>query len=360
MATRQKQFALSALAMALLAGACAHPKPAHGGRPPLSEAARDHIFRHAQVWRATDVAQMDIRQGDVGKNGFSEDETIACEFVPVKMGGKSPKFLCRIPPSDDLKVKFGANNGEVYGEVAATRLLWALGFGADRMFPVHVSCHGCPAAIGASSGERPHDRFVAVAAVERKMAGHDVVGPHGEGWSWRELDRVDEAAGGAPRAQRDALKLLAAVMQHTDSKAEQQRLLCQDASPSATGDCEKPFLMISDLGMTFGRATALNRDSPSSVNFERWSTTKVWRDAEHCVANLTKSLTGTLEDPRIGEAGRAFLSGLLVQLSDAQLHDLFAIAQFDKRVGGGRTATVDEWVAAFRAKRDEIVNARCR
>ena len=34
---------------------------------------------------------------------------------------------------------------------------------------------------------------------------------------------------GAPRAQRDALKLLAVFLQHTDRKPEQQRIVCLGA-----------------------------------------------------------------------------------------------------------------------------------
>ena len=40
-------------------------------------------------------------------------------------------------------MKYGRYNGEVYAEVAATRLLWALGFPADRNYPVRVVCAGC-------------------------------------------------------------------------------------------------------------------------------------------------------------------------------------------------------------------------
>jgi hypothetical protein len=43
-----------------------------------------------------------------------------------------------------VKVKYGEKNGEVYGEIAASRLFWALGFKADCMYPARVSCHGCP------------------------------------------------------------------------------------------------------------------------------------------------------------------------------------------------------------------------
>ena len=49
----------------------------------------------------------------------------------------------------------------------------------------------------------------------------------------------------------------------------------------------------------------------------------VWTGATVCIGNLAPSQSGTLDNPHIGKAGRKFLADLLVQLSDAQLHDLF-------------------------------------
>ena len=40
----------------------------------------------------------------------------------------TPKFECEVTPGDVVKVKYGENNGEVFAEVAASRLFWALGF----------------------------------------------------------------------------------------------------------------------------------------------------------------------------------------------------------------------------------------
>src|SRR5262249_33690794 len=154
-------------------------------------------------------------------------------------------------------------------------------------------------------------------AIERKPLGHDVKAASDSGWAWSELDLVDEAAGGAPKAHRDALTLLAVLMQHTDSKTQQQRLFCLPGGTTADGTCEKPFLFVHDVGLTFGHANYTNRNDTSSVNFEEWAKTPVWRDADKCVGHLSRSHTGTLDDPRIGEAGRAFLADLLQQLSDA-------------------------------------------
>jgi hypothetical protein len=114
-------------------------------------------------------------------------------------------------------------------------------------------------------------------------------------------------------------------------------------------------MMLNDVGQTFGHANRFNRDAVGSVNFEEWSHTSVWTDSSRCIANIQKSMTGTLDHPVITEAGRKFLADLLVQLSDHQLHDLFEVARFQLRSGH----SIAEWVDAFKHKRDEVVNRTC-
>lgn len=323
--------------------------------------SRRALIRRAQLWIPTDVASHDMRRGLELSNGFDPDQTVPCEYVPQTMSGNSPKFSCRIGTDDVVKVKFGGTNGEVFAEVAATRLFWALGFAADRMYPVKVLCHGCPDWIGGIE-QANGDRMVNFASVERKYPGHDIR-DGGEGWSWAELDEVSEEAGGAPRAQVDALKLLAVFLQHTDSKPVQQRIVCE-GKKAADHECARPLLMVNDLGMTFGRASHTNADEASSVNLDAWSRTPVWKNSTGCVGNLPRSFTGTLSDPRISEAGRQFLAGLLGQLTDRQLYDLFDVARFHLRPrtpahGASGFPATEEWVEAFKKKRAEIVTRTC-
>jgi hypothetical protein len=119
--------------------------------------------------------------------------------------------------------------------------------------------------------------------------------------------------------------------------------------------------MINDLGVTFGRANELNRATVGSANLAQWSRTPVWTGSTGCVANIAVSYTGTLDHPRIGEAGRQFLAGLLDRLSDDQLRDLFETARFEQRDQGAASpgSRIDAWVAAFKAKRAEIAARRC-
>jgi hypothetical protein len=345
------------------------------------------ILRRSQVWTPTDVSKIDIKAGPQGKGSFSPGETVTCEYVNRSATGNSPKFMCAITHEDEVKVKYGADNGETFAEVAATRLLWALGFGADRMYPVRLICRGCPDHLGGVKRGMTNVSIFEYASIERKAPGQELETRPDEGWSWSELDLVEETVGGAPPAHRDALKLLAVMLQHTDSKPAQQRLSCLDVDHAAAknrsenhrdGDdraagerppkgaemCLHPFMLINDLGLTFGGVDSFNRDSFSSVNYDRWSATPVWKKPTNCIGNLSKSLTGSLYDPVISEEGRAFLAGLLAQLSDAQLTDLFTVARFPDRIlvrphDERHAASVEEWVQAFKQKRNEIASRSC-
>ena len=320
---------------------------------------RADAIARAQVWAPTNIAAMDIRRGPAGRRVFAFRETVTCDYVDKDLSGRSPKFACA-SEGDDLKVKFGGGNAEVYAEVAATRLLWALGFGADRMYPVRVICRGCPehlAGILRSDGSTLFDP----ASIERKMPGKEFTPD--SSWAWGELDNVQEARGGAPAAHRDALKLVAVFLQHTDSKPEQQRVVCREDDARTAGTCTQPVMMINDVGLTFGGTSLVNANS-KGMNLAAWAATPIWKGDTGCVGNLPKSATGTLKDPVISEGGRAFLAGLLTQLSDAQITALFEVSRVTLRLRDPEDvrsgfATVAEWVSVFKRKRAEIVDRRC-
>lgn len=349
----------------------ATPSPRPIDKLTLEE--RRALLERAEVWQPTRVASLDLLAGPDAKDGFRFNESVECEFdFPDKpFSGVTPKFDCRFSPDDKVKVKYGRDNGEVYAEVAATRLFWAMGFFVDRMYPVRVTCHQCP--------ENPHresttnwqlgrpsrvaTRVFAPATIERPFKGEDIEVPGYEGWGWRELEHVGGEDGGATRAQIDALKLLAVFVQHVDSKPEQQALVCadDDVTEDRRGNesCRRPKLVVKDLGSTFGAAHKLRYDK---MQLASWRSVDIWKDKDSCQGHLTRSFVGSLEHPRISEAGRKFLADRLSQLSDAQLRDLFTAARVEERPDrvDGRQATVADWVAAFKDKRAQITEHRCR
>ncbi|PYQ54584.1 MAG: hypothetical protein DMF78_05390 [Acidobacteria bacterium] len=358
------RLALAALAIAAGLGAGSSPSPGARDLAHVTPAQRLEHLRRAQVWQKTDVASKDLLAGPSGKDAFKFDEQVACDYFkpPEGLGGTTPKFMCALSPEDIAKVKYGRKNGEVYAAVAASRLYWALGFGADAIYPVQVTCRNCPIEPWWWSTEkRVDEKKYEFATIERRLPGDKIESKPDEGWAWPELDKVDESAGGAPRAHRDALKLLSVLLQNSDTKADNQRIICppkavqKDAAGNET--CEKPFLYVHDLGYGFGKGTLLDT---SKIDVPDWEGEPVWKDRARCIGNLKKSLQGTFGDPPIGEAGRKFLADLLVQLSDKQLTDMFTASRLERfHEHPERNTPVSEWVRVFKKKRDEVVNTHC-
>jgi hypothetical protein len=328
----------------------------------LTEAERLPLLRRAQVWRPVAVEGRDLLAGPPGEGALPFDAEVACDYSDSLPSGGTPKFDCDLGAGDVVKVKYGRGNGEVYTEVAASRLLWALGFGADRMYPVRVTCRRCPIEPWWWRSEARVDvKRYPFAAIERRLPGKTIETKDEEGWAWPELDGVDEAGGGAPRAHRDALKLLMAFLQNGDTKRENQKLVClpegvgEDAAGNET--CAAPFLYVADLGVGFGKATFLNTNKN---DLGAWEDEPVWRDPARCVGNLRKTMTGSLAHPEVGEAGRAFLAGLLGRLSDGQIQDLFTAARVDRRhAEPSRNRPLADWVHVFKDKRDQVARVRC-
>jgi len=358
---------------------------------PVTAGERLDLLRRAQVRETVDVASRDLYHGPKGELTFAVDEEIVCDFVPKPIRGWSEKFFCRLDDGRVFKVKYVESDRfkEAYGEVLGTRLFWALGFYADRVLPVRVTCRGCPRHpwdyVNAGKNPRRLNAQEAIppippeaevgtwtfdpAAIEEPLDAEPIEEQPNQGWKWRSLDDVNPALGGATRAEIDAFKLLAAFAQCADNSAEQNVLACpRDAlgrDPSGRVTCDRPILYVGDLGAVFGGG-GLTTAWSGRVSYDGWAGLSVWRDADHCIAQLYgiggPLRVSTMRHPVVGEAGRALLASLLGRLSDAQVADLFRAARVERLHqttsdgrGGSREVTIDDWVALFKKKRDEIV-----
>jgi hypothetical protein len=356
---------LALLTAALIGGACTPNKPLPPGEA-LTDSQRLDAIRHAIVWSPTEIEKIDFKQGPRGEDSFEPNELVICEYKEKKMNGASPKFTCELKPGEEIKVKYGSRNAEVFGEVLSTRLFWGLGFYADRMYPVRVHCRGCSNDPKKNPKKTAGEAWFELAAVERKLPGRAMEIVEDSGWKWSELKELAPDAPADEATHRDGLRLLAAFIQHSDSKAPNQRLLCPKGYEVGKLGCRQPVLMVQDLGLSFGEASLLNKNK-NAASYKDWVETPVWNDKAKCVAELKGSFTGRFSYPKITEAGRAFLAGLLMRLSDAQLQDLFQAARIRARSGdpSGDPAkdappvSVDTWVQAFKEKRAEIANHRC-
>ena len=339
-------------------------------------------------------------------------EPLPCTFAtPGKdLGGRTPKFACLTPGGTKIRVKYsdGSKDGnrEIFSAVVSAKLLWTLGFVSDPIYPITLDCRDCPADPMSGSGPRARRSYLATFQPEASrlvmVEGNNV----DQGWSWGEIDEaIAKLPAGPLRARQrthfDALTLLGVFIQHGDRKPEQQRLECRGALDPRAGDvhppkahdnkapvffehadasaCSEPVIALQDIGATFGGAGRMSKSSTAKMNLKAWTNIPVFKPAKpspsggvpECRGNLTVSMAageGGRGDPRIGEAGRAFLQERLLHLTDAHVRALMTTARVeqlsesqvwrDPKTGTSYVGS-DAWVAAFKDKVRQITDRRC-
>lgn len=353
------------------------PRPA-AARLREDALARAAVFRPPQG--ASALARLDRQPDDF----FGQRDELVCKFLPGRTGGTVPKFECVFEGGSVLKVKYGGNP-EIYTEVAATRLLQALGAGADRMYFVgRLRCFGCPAdpfaLLSCFSSPFAEQRrqcapvfgirrgtdgqlkvdvnygsyvdFTNV-SIERRLDGRAIKAGDLDGWSWGELDRVEgtPAARGARRAERDALRLLAVLLNDWDTHLDNQRLVCLDDTLAGDAGCHHPFAYLQDVGASFGGVGGPPR--ALKLDLDGWSAAPIWKDEARClVAIQSPRMHGaTFGEATISEAGRQFLAQRLARLGREQVRDLFEGAHFAAYPSASPASRdVSRWVGAFEDK----------
>src|SRR5216684_1312803 len=100
---------------------CLASMQAAPAKKPFTEKDRLDAIRRAQVWTATDIPSMDVNVGPKASDGFAAGDSVTCDYaLHTKGSGTTPKFRCKTADGDELKGRYGARNGEVYAQVAAS------------------------------------------------------------------------------------------------------------------------------------------------------------------------------------------------------------------------------------------------
>ena len=332
----------------------AHQPQKSSSKLELSPEQRLAVLKRATVWQPPPVP---IERADLERDANPMPREVSCRMVVEAVGGTTPKFDCVLETGETVKVKYAGP--EPKGEVAATRLLRALGFGADSVtFVERLRCYGCPRfpfftmkVVGVTGTESLYQRTVDYSefaelewvSVEHRRPGVSIEASDMRGWAWFELDALTEA----PRAHVDAMRLMAAFLVHWDNKAENQRVLCPDLPAGAgTRDaaCAAPLAYMQDLGATFG---------PRKVDLDSWRRTPIWHNRAICEISMAGLPHGgsTFAPVRISEAGRRFLGDRLTRLRRSQVEGLFRGARFAED-----EKALSAWADVFERKVREIAD----
>lgn len=401
----------------LLAQGAAAPAPV---LIQTSDSQRQQYLAGATIWKPSGVPTAEqIREGPPGRSplqGIERDASgeVTCTYEKGGAGspGRTAKFTCRTASGRSLRVKYydgnpQTGNREVFAEVIATRLFWALGFDADPVYPVIVRCLECPANPMTGKGPRESRRYVGI--VEAAYEGIIITtnGDPNQGWRFRELrEAVATLPAGEQQARQktyqDALALLSVFVQHGDRKPSQQRLVCRSPLDPSAGEvqtidndegfhlpifvesrnrraCQETVATAQDLGATFGGAGQFTSNVRAKAHLSSWAGTAMFaarslKDSRGgapppCRGNLAPSGSAEAEpNPPIGDAGRRFLHERLSALTPAHIRALFEAAHLDElkepqqwrdRSSGQLLTGVDAWVAVFQRKVEEIGSTSC-
>lgn len=378
---------------------------------------RAEVLKQADVWSrpawmAEDLSiasNFDIKAAPYVKEtqGLLEKDEVHCLMTEKHATsdpgtGKTPKFDCDLMKLNEqtgklevvkgkkdkpvkLKVKYSTqtvgmpgvtidNNPEIQAEVVATRLMTALGFTADRMFLVKkLNCYGCSAdpfkirTVDQTTLKNP--RVFTRSSVEFKVDADEILNNTERGWSYSEVLNPDSFSNNRAVAreqvlERQALFILGGMLQHSDNKADNHRVIC-DGKLDDRGSCSgKIKLMIQDLGFTFGGGTMIMQipsclpHCSSKAELKQWSEVPLWfseANGRSCAVNMGFSFE--MKHPTVTNEARKFTAQLLRKFvageaGKQRLLDLFNSGELEASGRGSAAA----WAKVFIEKIEEIEN----
>ena len=229
---------------ALVAGQAANADPSPVAVVQVeSKAKRLQYLAAAQIWADPgELTPQALLAGPPLADGSGVETALdgrpfPCTFAkPGKtMGGNTMKFACTTATGQTIRVKYSdqskKSNREIFAALAASRLLWALGFRTYPIYPLSLVCKDCPEDPVSGNGPKAERMYL---AIYQPLFGDPVMVDRTEpdqGWRWAELDAaIASLPEGELRSRQrqhfDALMLLGVLVQHGDRKPEQQRLAC--------------------------------------------------------------------------------------------------------------------------------------
>jgi hypothetical protein len=294
----------------------------------------------------------------------------------IKVDHFKVKYLKPPFPNHDTRYN------EVFTEVAATRIMWLLGFPADHVYPVgSAACIGCTVDPFrnniADNKSSLHDDPVTFAVVSaEREAPWDAIKPGGdETWSWTDAAKF-YADGTWTRQQKveyDAYRLALGLFHYHNAIAQQNRVACREWAPKVAGQakiCKQPMIFVQDLGSTFGKAKGpldFFATNPRG-SFSAWESQTVFNNSGNC--ELRATLDG---NKQVLKESQDLMIQRLARLDAQTLKGIFRTARFqmmdqkqlrklrERGASNAEEAALDEWTNTFLKRIEEIRTAQhCR
>ena len=387
-----------------------------GKKVTITEASRMACIDQASIsFPQVILSAQELYEGDYRVSGFQPDEPIWCRFTPHPKSGASPKFRCHLTDdrynlkdksghiireawsvnsdgnltdsggntieshdgsplkADKIRIKYSTGKSrhrEVFTEVAASRILWFLGFYSDSMYQVQANCLACMSDPFQSRQKEPVPEInhFFPASVERKVPGKEIKTQKHEGWKKEDLERIYKYATKEKQHEIEAYILAMNLFHYHNFISLQNRVTClKDQWNKETGECYHPVMYIQDLGGSFGSEGLFI--NPRG-DFSAWEGETIFKKKSSC-----KLRANAGELTYVSEGGRKFLWERLQHLTEDKVRSIFTAAHFDLIDPDLREQiqkespqlseqelnrqVIDKWVQTFMKRIREIESARC-
>jgi hypothetical protein len=274
------------------------------------------------IWEPVDIKSRDLFRGPTSEGIVPALDKV--EFIGRQPGGNNLKYRMKDANGREWVVKIA---DESQSEVAATRLLWAIGYRTEIDQIV----------------QRLNIDKVGRYKNARFEARPDTI-KRGERWSWTSNPYIGTK-------EFDGLRLMMALINNWDLKDENNVVVTENG---------KSYMMVSDLGSSFGKLAhnSTSRAGRSVNKPEHFAEAGFIKSVDNGV--LVLDYRGKGEDylKGIKVENARWLADLLLQLSDKQISDAFRAANYSNEDVTLLTAAVKERIAQLdRAAKPQTTQA---
>ncbi len=242
--TRKPATALAfALLLALWCAPATAQKPKHAKHPAAE----------AVLWQDPgDIRARDLYWGQGGEKGQPRGPM---KFLKEDLHGHNPKFDVEDARGKKWRVKMGT---EAQPEVAASRLLWAIGYFAnDNYFLPELEVRDLPTHLSRGQNFVQQGGVVRSVRLQRHPSGEKRSGD----WSWQHNPFVGTR-------EFNGLRVMMALLSNWDLKDDNNAIFASDSSPP------REEYLVSDVGSTFGPSGRVLLDENSRNNLNAYSKSK--------------------------------------------------------------------------------------
>jgi len=272
-----------------------------------------------------DVRSLDLFWGPGGKEHQPQPPVT---FLEEDMHGTSPKFEVRDSADKKWKAKLGL---EAKPETAASRLLWAVGYGANEnyFFP-QLQVVNMPTPLRRGQNLAGQGGLVPNVRLQRHPAGKKRIG----NWNWRHNPFYGTR-------EFNGLRVMMALIANWDLKDDNNGIFEDEKPPGPK------LYEVSDVGTAFGTNGKKYSDRASKGNIGAFSRTKLIAHVHHDYIDLNfprrPPLSSLFEfewdfffrqtrtlwiGKHIPRADAKWIGSLLAQLSPDQIRDAFRAAGY--------------------------------